>query len=98
MKTFSPTKTIKGSSRLYLIGSLAITASGLVFQNMEAAPTGVSGYEVSVFATAPANFKGPDSITRGEGKIYVTYTNGAAKDGSAGSSVVVQYVIGGLKD
>jgi hypothetical protein len=59
--------------------------------SLEAAPVASNGYSVSVFATAPAGFTEPDSIARVGDDIFVTYTNGAATDGSAGSSVVVRY-------
>jgi len=44
-----------------------------------------------IFATAPNGSKSPDSITSGDGSIWVQYGNGAKSDGSGGSSTVVQY-------
>lgn len=37
----------------------------------------------------------PDSISYGNGSIWVEYGNGAASDGSSGSSTIVQYSISG---
>ena len=45
----------------------------------------------NIFATAPDGGKSPDSITSGNGSIWVEYGDGAQSDGSAGSSTVVQY-------
>jgi hypothetical protein len=47
--------------------------------------------QVSTLATAPAGSKSPDSITTGNGYIWVAYTNGADSTGASGSSTVVQY-------
>ena len=44
-----------------------------------------------IFATAPNGSKSPDSITSGNGSIWVQYGNGAKSDGSGGSSTIVQY-------
>ena len=44
-----------------------------------------------IFATAPNGAKSPDSITSGNGSIWVQYGNGAKSDGSGGSSTIVQY-------
>jgi hypothetical protein len=63
--------------------------------SLGAAPVANNGYSVSVFATAPAGFTEPDSIARVGNDIFVTYTNGAATDGSSGSSVVVRYDFAG---
>ncbi len=45
----------------------------------------------NIFATAPDGAKSPDSITSGNGSIWVEYGNSAKSDGSAGSSTIVQY-------
>ncbi len=44
-----------------------------------------------IFATAPDGAKSPDSITSGNGSIWVEYGDGAKSDGSGGSSSIVQY-------
>jgi hypothetical protein len=46
-------------------------------------------------AALGANINSPDSITIGNGSVWVSYTNGAASDGSNGSSLVVQYSLSG---
>ncbi len=45
----------------------------------------------NIFATAPDGAKSPDSITSGNGSIWVEYGDSAKSDGSAGSSTIVQY-------
>lgn len=50
----------------------------------------------SIFATGTAvSATGPDSITVGNGSVWVSYTNGADSTGAFGSSTVVQYNLGG---
>jgi len=44
-----------------------------------------------IFAAAPDGAKSSDSITAGNGLIWVEYGDGAKSDGSAGSSTIVQY-------
>jgi hypothetical protein len=46
---------------------------------------------VSQFATAPGHSTAPDSITTGNGFVWVAYTNGASKTGMSGHSTIVQY-------
>jgi hypothetical protein len=54
-------------------------------------------YTVSVFATSvPGVYTAPDSITLGQGSVFVGYGNGVATDGSDGkSSTIVQYSMSG---
>ncbi|HKB89729.1 MAG TPA: hypothetical protein VKC60_04330, partial [Opitutaceae bacterium] len=87
----NPANMIGGFGKFCLMYSFFLVANIFVVQNLRADPKSVSGYAISVFATAPSNFTGPDSITSAHGNIFVSYTNGAAKDGSSGSSVIVQY-------
>jgi len=50
----------------------------------------------SIFATGAAvSATGPDSITIGNGSVWVSYTNGADSTGASGSSTIVQYSLGG---
>lgn len=50
----------------------------------------------SVFATGAAiGATSPDSLTFGDGWLWVAYQNGAASDGSSGSSLVVRYRLSG---
>jgi hypothetical protein len=49
------------------------------------------GFNVTTFANAPAGVTQPDSIVVDGLNVYVGYNNGAAKDGSKGSSTIVQY-------
>jgi hypothetical protein len=50
----------------------------------------------SIFATGTAvSATGPDSITIGNGSVWVSYTNGADSTGASGSSTIVQYSLGG---
>lgn len=48
-----------------------------------------------IFATAPAGDTSPDSITVGNGSVWVEYGNGAASNGSKGASTIVQYNLQG---
>jgi hypothetical protein len=49
------------------------------------------GYNASVFATGPSGATQPDSIAVDGLNVYVGYQNGAAKDGSSGSSTIAQF-------
>ena len=58
----------------------------------QAAPTASS----SVFATGgPVGGTQPDSVTIGDGSVWVEYGNGADSTGASGSSTIVQYSPGG---
>ena len=47
---------------------------------------------VSVFATGAAvGATQPDSITTGDGSVWVEYGNGAVSTGGSGASTIVQY-------
>jgi hypothetical protein len=46
---------------------------------------------VSQFATAPGHSTAPDSITIGDGFVWVAYTDGADSTGKGGHSTIVQY-------
>jgi hypothetical protein len=51
---------------------------------------------VSVFATGTAvGATQPDSITTGDGSVWVEYGNGAVSTGGSGASTIVQYSISG---
>ena len=77
----SMTKTLCGSVVFFAISLSA-----------QAAPTAVS----SVFATGgPVGGTQPDSITVGDGSVWVEYGNGADSTGAGGSSTIVQYSPGG---
>ena len=47
--------------------------------------------DVSTFAIAPAGSSAPDSITTGDGSVWVEYGNGAVSTGGSGSSTIVRY-------
>jgi hypothetical protein len=50
----------------------------------------------SVFASGTAiGATAPDSVSFGDGSLWVAYANGAASDGSSGSSTVVRYSVTG---
>jgi PEP-CTERM motif len=58
----------------------------------QAAPTASS----SVFATGgPVGGTQPDSVTTGDGSVWIEYGNGADSTGLSGSSTIVQYSPGG---
>ena len=75
-----------------------LIATTLVFiaaaASVQAAPT----VSVSTFATGSgvsATTTGPDSITTGNGSVWVEYGNGADSTGASGGSTIVQYSPGG---
>jgi hypothetical protein len=57
----------------------------------QAAPT----VSVSVFATGGASATQPDSITSGDGSVWVEYGNNAVSTGGSGNSTIVQYSASG---
>ena len=58
----------------------------------QANPTATS----SVFATgAPVGGTQPDSVTTGDGSVWIEYGNGADSTGASGSSTIVQYGLNG---
>jgi hypothetical protein len=74
-------KTLCGSIVFFAIGASA-----------QADPT----VSISTFATGGAvGATAPDSITDGDGSIWVEYGNGADSTGASGSSTIVQYSPGG---
>ena len=73
-----------------LSASLAVQMTAAIGQT-NAGPTANGPYMVSVFAPPPAGLTNPDSITEGQGDIFVTYANATQPDGSGGTSTVVQY-------
>jgi hypothetical protein len=53
-------------------------------------------FSISTFATGSSlGSTSPDSVEFGDNSLWIAYTNGAASDGSKGSSTVVQYSLGG---
>jgi hypothetical protein len=48
-------------------------------------------FKPTVFATGGTAYNSPDSITLGDGSVWVAYTNGACSTGCGGTSTVVQY-------
>jgi hypothetical protein len=46
---------------------------------------------ITQFATAPGHATAPDSITTGNGFVWVAYTDGADSTGAGGHSTIVQY-------
>src|ERR1700692_2411795 len=56
-----------------------------------ATPVAAGGYSVSVFASGPNGTSGADSVEVVGNNVYVGYSNGTPKDGTAGNSTIVQY-------
>jgi hypothetical protein len=74
-----------------LAGALAF-ASPLIIH----ATYGATLDSTSVFATGTAvGATGPDSVTIGDGSVWVSYANGASSTGGSGSSTIVQYSLTG---
>jgi hypothetical protein len=78
---------------MFRIKALSTTALFLAtVASAQADPTAVS----SVFATGgPVGGTQPDSVTIGNGSVWVEYGNGADSTGAGGSSTIVQYSTGG---
>ena len=69
-----------------------VAAAILIAAFGSAAYAGPQITNVSVFATGAAvNGTAPDSITTGNGSVWVEYGNGADSTGAGGSSTIVQY-------
>ena len=74
---------------------MSIRFLSLVFA-FSAVATAQTFHSYSIFATGAAvSASGPDSITVGNGSVWVSYTNGADSTGASGSSTIVQYSLGG---
>jgi hypothetical protein len=87
-----PSRTLRETMTLtskMLSGSIAFVA---LLAPARADPTTVS----RVFATgASVGGSQPDSVTIGDGSVWVEYGNGADSTGAGGSSTIVQYSTGG---
>ena len=46
---------------------------------------------IRTFGATPTGLTGPDSITTGDGSVFVEYGNGADSTGAGGSSTIIQY-------
>lgn len=64
-----------------IVVSAATFAGGAVPAHAQVVPT--PGYSVTTFATGPAGTSGADSVEVIGGNIYVGYSNGTPKDGTA---------------
>lgn len=73
----------------------AVAALALSGATLPAIAQTAPGFHLRVFATAPANTSAPDSIIVVGNTLWVGFGNGAAKDGSSGSSTVVEYTPAG---
>ncbi len=69
--------------------TLALTAF-LALAGAAAAQT-LPGFSLHVFATAPQGMSAPDSLLVLGTHLWAGYGDGAAKDGSSGASVVIEY-------
>ena len=77
------------------VSCLAFLVLGLS-QIVRAQPTSTSpDYSISVFATAPNNFTGPDSIAKFQNTIWVGYQNKTLPTGGGGDSDIVQFSTSG---
>ena len=55
-------------------------------------PVASAPYSISIFATSvPGQYTQPGAIAFTNQSVYVAYSNGAATDGSSGSTTIVQY-------
>jgi hypothetical protein len=75
-----------------IVSTLAMTAAFVASAaTAEAAPVAASGYSISTFAAGPAGTSGADSVLVIGNNVYVGYSNGTPKDGSAGFSTIVEF-------
>jgi hypothetical protein len=97
----SKSKSFKNKKR-FLVS--VIVAVGIVFAASALtpyaparaqSPVAVSPYSISVFATSPSGLSQPGAVLFANDSVYVAYNNGAALDGSSGSTTVVQYSTAG---
>jgi hypothetical protein len=72
---------------------LGLAAIGLLvtMAGAQAAPLAASGYSFTTFAPSRPGTSGADSVEVVGGNVYVGYSNGTPKDGSAGTSTIVEY-------
>jgi hypothetical protein len=76
------------------VKGLSITA--LLIATVASAQADPTVTKESVFATGAAvGGTGPDSVTTGDGSVWIEYGNGAVSTGGSGSSTIVQYSPGG---
>ena len=74
---------------------LAVAAMQLAITGAQAAPIAAPGYSITTFAAGPAGTSGADSVVIVGNSVYVGYSNGTPKDGSAGTSTIVQFNLAG---
>jgi hypothetical protein len=74
------------SCSLASVGVLLATIVGA-----HAAPIAAPGFSITTFAPSLAGTSGADSVVVVGNSVYVGYSNGTPKDGSAGTSTIVQY-------
>ena len=67
------------------------SAHGATFVADQHAPPVAHADHISVYANAPANASGPDSIALAGHDIWVAYTDGADSTGLSGHSTIVEY-------
>jgi hypothetical protein len=85
---------INSTTALQINGTNRTINANTLLDSSAPAVTGLTvnpSFNVTTFAKAPAGVTQPDSITVDGLNVYVGYNNGAAKDGSKGSSTIVQY-------
>ena len=74
------------------IASISLAAASLLAAaTAQAAPMAAAGYSIATFAAGPAGTSGADSVEIVGNNVYVGYSNGTPKDGSAGFSTIVEY-------
>src|ERR1700676_5022217 len=84
---------ISATLRIALAAAGSLTCASLA---SAAPPAPIPPYTLSVFATTVGHpYTGPDSIVQWQNSVLVGFQNGAAKDGSSGSSTIVQYSLTG---
>lgn len=70
-----------------IAGSAAFVSSAALAQS----PTALPGFKLSVFAPLPTGMTAPDSVLVVGDRVWIGFGDGAAKDGSSGTSTVVEF-------
>ncbi len=77
-----------------MTGRYVLLASAFWFGSNAAV---AASYTSSIFATGvPVSATSPDSVTYGNGSLWIEYSNGAASSNYTGSSTIVQYSLSGV--
>ena len=80
--------------RTRLFATATIAAAMIAAGAASAAPMAVPGFAVTAFAASPMGTSRADSVVQVGNRVDVGYSNGTPKDGSGGTSTIVEYDLG----